>query len=107
MPETNIAKVTIIHSSGATVFSPQTQVINQFDSVFWVNHTSEAHQPAPDNGTATQWVQNPIQPNGESPQVVFDANMPSGQTSVNISYHCAKHPTRANEKGVITVNVPS
>ena len=107
MPEPSIAKVTIAHVSHATsIFSPTPQVINQFDSVFWVNKTSEAHQPAPDGGTADQWVSQPIQPNNESPQVVFDT-LPAGQKSASFPYHCAKHPTNAAEKGVITVNAQS
>jgi len=105
MPEPSIAKVTIATVPHATsIFSPNPQVIYQYDSVFWVNKTSDAHQPAPDGGTADQWVSQPIPPNGESSQVVFET-VPSGQSSVSFSYHCAKHPTNPAEKGVITVNV--
>ena len=107
MPEPSIAKVTIANTPGATsIFSPTPQVIYQYDSVFWVNNTGESHQPAPDGGTDDQWVSEPIPPNGQSSQVVFET-VPSGQNSVNYSYHCAKHPTNPAEKGVITVNVQS
>lgn len=107
MAEPKIVRVTIQTSGGVTVFNPKTQTINLNDSVFWVNQTNMAHQPAPDNGKDDQWVAQPIPPQGESPQVAFD-DVPGllGQTIVNIPYHCAKHPTLANEKGVITVNLP-
>lgn len=101
MPEPNIAKVTIAHVPKATsIFSPNPQVINQYDSVFWVNKTSEAHQPAPDNGAT--WFTNPIPPNGESPQLNFD-----DKTTTSYPYHCAKHPNNPAEKGVIQVNIPA
>lgn len=104
MAEPKIAKVTIQISAGYTSFSPNPQTINLNDSVFWTNQTEAAHQPAPDGGADDQWVSQPIPPNGQSPQVVFDdVDALLGQTTVNLPYHCAKHPS---EKGVITVKLP-
>lgn len=103
MPEPTIAKVTIETSGGVTVFNPKTLNINLGDSVFWANTTGEAHQPAPDGGTDTQWVAKPIPSKGESPEVTFDT-VPSGKTT-SFPYHCAEKGH--TETGVITVNVSS
>lgn len=100
MAEPNIARVIITNASGSAIFKPNPQPITQFDSVFWVNETSEAHQPAPDGGTPDQWVSNPIPPQGKSSQVVFEG-------AGSFSYHCAKHPQSQTEKGVITVKAQS
>jgi plastocyanin len=101
MAEPNIAKVTITNTPvPTTIFKPNPQTITEFDSVFWSNETSESHQPAPDGGADNQWVSQPILPNGQSSQVVFD-------TTGTFPYHCVKHPNSAAEKGVITVNAQS
>ncbi|HKT48712.1 MAG TPA: hypothetical protein VJV96_00350 [Candidatus Angelobacter sp.] len=100
MAEPNIARVTIVNTSGTTTFKPSPQPITQFDSVFWVNETNEAHQPAPDGGTNDQWVSQPILPQGSSPQIVFE-------NTGSFPYHCAKHPQSQTEKGVITVKAQS
>ncbi|HET6842263.1 MAG TPA: hypothetical protein VFK06_11365 [Candidatus Angelobacter sp.] len=99
MPEPDIQKIIIEPSAGGTTFSPNSQIINLNDSVFWVNNTDQDHQPAPDGGMNNQWVSQPIQPNSRSSQVVFDTVPP-----VSFSYHCAIHPNDPTEKGVITVN---
>jgi plastocyanin len=101
MAEPNIAKVTIANTPvPTTIFRPNPQTINQFDSVFWSNETTESHQPAPDGGADNQWVSQPIPPKGQSSQVVFE-------TTGTFPYHCVKHPNSAAEKGVITVNAQS
>jgi len=101
MAEPNIAKVTIANAPAqATIFEPNPQTINQFDSVFWSNETADSHQPAPDGGADDQWVSRPIPPKGQSSQVVFE-------DTGTFPYHCAKHPDSATEKGVITVNAQS
>ena len=101
MAEPKIAKVTIaIGPVQTTILRPNPETINQFDSVFWSNETTEAHQPAPDGGADNQWVSQPIPPKGQSSQVVFE-------TTGTFPYHCVKHPTSAAEKGVITVNAQS
>jgi plastocyanin len=101
MAEPNIAKVTIANTPGpTTIFNPNPQTINQFDSVFWSNETTESHQPAPDGGADDQWVSQPIPPKGQSSQVVFE-------TTGTYPYHCVKHPHSATEKGVIKVNPQS
>lgn len=103
MPEPKIWKVTIEQGTTGVTFHPASQSVNLGDSVFWFNNTTSAHQPAPDGGTADQWVSQPIPPHGQSSQVVFDT-VPSGKTSVSFSYHCASHSGSTTEKGVITVN---
>lgn len=101
MAEPNIAKVTIGNTPSPTsIFNPNPQTITQFDSVFWSNESTEAHQPAPDGGADDLWVAKPIPPKGQSSQVVFE-------DTGTFPYHCAKHPTSAAEKGVITVNPQS
>lgn len=115
MAEPKIASVTIaaaIPPGSTSIFNPTTQTINLNDSVFWANETNEEHQPAPDGGKDNQWLTQPIPakkspeaPAPTSPQVVFDST-PSGKTT-SFPYHCATHPTRDKEKGVITVNVAS
>jgi plastocyanin len=101
MAEPNIAKVTIANAPApTTIFNPNPQTINQFDSVFWSNETTESHQPAPDGGADDQWVSKPIPPKGQSSQVVFE-------TTGTYPYHCVKHPQNAAEKGVIKVNPQS
>ncbi len=86
MAEPNIAKVTIANTPAqTTIFEPNPQTINQFDSVFWSNETTDSHQPAPDGGADDQWVSKPIPPKGQSSQVVFE-------TTGTFPYHCAKHP---------------
>ena len=104
MPEPKIWKVTIEQGSTGVTFRPTPQSVNLGDSVFWFNNTTKPHQPAPDGGTADQWVSQPIPPHSQSSQVVFDT-VPAGQTSVSFSYHCAVDSTSPTEKGVITVNV--
>jgi len=101
MAEPNIAKITIAIRPGVgTIFNPNPLTITQFDSVFWVNETSEPHQPAPDGGTDDQWVSKPIPPQGSSSQIVFE-------NTGSFSYHCAKHPQNPTEKGVIVVKAQS
>lgn len=100
MAEPNIARVTIVNTSGTTTFKPNPQPITQFDSVFWINETSEAHQPAPDGKAPDQWFLQPIPSQGRSSQIVFE-------NPGSFSYHCAKHPNNPTEKGVITVTAQS
>ena len=76
---------------------PANTGIAQFDSVFFVNNTTHPHQPAPDNGTATQWVPGPIPRDGESPQIVFNA-------AGKFPYNCVLDK---NMKGTITVTAKS
>lgn len=62
--------------------------------MLWQNNDTQAHQPAPDQGTT--WTSNPpsIQPYSWSPMVQFP-------TAGNYPYHCAAHP---QEKGTIVVS---
>jgi hypothetical protein len=92
MPEPKIWKVTIVQGATGASFIPAALTINLNDSVFWVNNTPNSQQPAPDDGTAGQWVPQPIPPGGQSTQVVFDSATP------------ASNPYHSNAaKGVITV----
>lgn len=100
MPEPQIWKITIEAAAGGATFHPSSLTITVNDSVFWVNNTSNPHQPAPDGGTSDQWVSEPIPPHGRSPQVVFDSATPASNP-----YHCATDPTAPTEKGVITITV--
>jgi len=101
MDEPNIVKVTIGNTPAPTsIFKPNPLTVNQFDSVFWSNESTDSHQPAPDGGADDQWVLKPILPKGQSSQVVFE-------TTGTFPYHCAKHPNNAGEKGVIQVNPQS
>ena len=79
MAEPNIAKVTMQMPVPTTIFRPNPQTINQFDSVFWSNETTESHQPAPDGGADNQWVSQPIPPKGQSSQVVFETTGTTGK----------------------------
>ena len=76
---------------------PANTSIAQFDSIFFVNNTTHPHQPAPDNGTATQWVPGPSPPSGESPQIVFNA-------AGKFLYNCVLD---SHMKGTITVTAKS
>lgn len=101
MAEPNIVKVTIANAPALTsIFKPNPQTVNQFDSVFWSNESADSHQPAPDGGADDQWVSKPIPSKGQSSQVVFE-------TAGTFPYHCVKHPNNAAEKGVIKVNPQS
>jgi plastocyanin len=99
MPEPKIWKITIEQGISGASFDPSSLTITLNDSVFWANNTANPHQPAPNDGTADQWVEQPIPPYGQSPQVVFDSDTPATNP-----YHCATHPQAATEKGVIIVN---
>jgi len=100
MPEPQITKIVIAPGQGgASAVFPQNTQINVFDSVFWMNNTTEAHQPAYKPTPTSQpilWGQppNPLGPQKTSSQVNFS-------TAGQYSYYCLLHPT---ETGVITVN---
>ncbi|HET9282276.1 MAG TPA: plastocyanin/azurin family copper-binding protein [Candidatus Angelobacter sp.] len=97
MPEPQIVKIVISSGPGGTGVFPNTS-IQKNDSVFWVNNTSQPHQPAytPAGGQQIPWgtPPSPLPPNQSSSQVVFD-------TAGTYNYSCSLHPS---ETGQITVS---
>jgi plastocyanin len=97
MPEPKIVQITIASGAGGSAVFPST-AIQTNDSVFWVNNTSQQHQPTfkPASGQPIPWgaPPSPLPPNQSSSQVVFD-------TAGIFNYYCSLHP---NETGQITVS---
>jgi plastocyanin len=92
-----IVEIKISSESQPSAFTPNPEVIQPNDSVFWFNETDDTHQPAPDGGADNQWVKQPIASGKGCSQVVFQKNGA-------FPYHCATHPNVAREKGTITVS---
>lgn len=85
-------------ADGDVLFIPATLPINTEQSVSWSNSDSEPHQPAPIEGTSTQWFAEPI-PSGEvSAPVAFP-------TAGNFAYRCVV-PGHEGEVGSIVVTKP-
>lgn len=98
MPEPSIVKITISEEGGTTVF-PETK-IQANDTVFWLNKTSQPHQPAyknPQTGQQILWgpPPSPLGPRKTSSQVQF-------ATAGKYSYYCTVLGHSA-ESGEITV----
>jgi plastocyanin len=98
MPEPKTLKIAIASGTGGAGIFPNNTAIQTNDTVFWVNNTSQQHQPTfkPAGGQPIAWgaPPNPLLPNQSSSQVVFD-------TAGTFSYYCSLHPT---ETGKITVS---
>jgi len=92
--DARIVKIEISSTSQPSPFTPNPEVIQPKDSVFWFNETDDSHQPAPDGGGDDQWVKQPIDSGKGCPQVVFQSNGA-------FPYHCVAHP---EEKGTIIVS---
>jgi len=99
-------------SESSSDLSPNPQVVQVNDSVFWANQTSEAHRPAPqgcgewfierdDNGVAIKDsngkdIPQNVSPGQPSQQVQF-------QAAGVFPYQCNVHPTNQQEQGTVIV----
>ena len=100
-------------AQGSSDLSPNPQVVQINDSVFFVNQTSEAHIPAPQGG---DWFierdanGNPIlDPNGKTIPKNLAPGEPSEQVQFTsageVEYYCKLHPSNEQEKGKVIVPV--
>lgn len=97
---------------GSSDLSPNPQVVQINDSVFWANQTEEPHRPAPQGGG--EWFierdvnGDPIKdPNGNTIPKNVAPGEPSGQVVFDkagvVEYQCNVHPTDQQEKGSVIV----
>ena len=98
MPEPSIVQIVIADGGRGMAVFPQDTQISANDSVFWLNQTSQDHQPAYTNPTSGKQIlwgtpPTPLPPQKTSSQVVF-------QTAGKYSYFCTLHQ---GETGTITV----
>jgi len=105
-------RIRIVQGQGPSDLSPNPQIVQVSDSVFWTNETSVSHRPAPDSGG--EWFierdanGNPVNgPDGQPIPKNIEPGTSSDQAQLSsagpLTYHCALHPKNDREKGTIIV----
>jgi plastocyanin len=80
-------------------FSPEAQLMEPGDAVFWFNSDRRtSHQPIPDDASSGSWVANPIGPKQESDQANFSGDP---KKTVVQAYHCKFHSDETGSLNIV------
>jgi plastocyanin len=99
-PQTWTIKIEQAPGQTPATFNPSSLTVAPGDLIFWSNHTSDPHWPAPAGQAESTWFEYQIpgklpgQPAPTSPQISF-------ASATTISYVCALNPQMT---GTITVS---